>query len=65
MELKKEDLIKNSSPSKIGKAKVASIYPSSVSDIIHAAPQAPFATFNKEKSGEKHYFRTGDKYNVI
>lgn len=54
-----------STPAKIGLAKVADLYPSNLNDRIDAHPQPPFATFIKEASQSKNYFRTGDKQSVI
>ena len=54
-----------SPPKKIGLAKIADLYPTSLHDHIDAHPQPPFATFNKEASQSKNYFRTGDKQSNI
>lgn len=46
--MKKDELAKLATPSKIGKAKVAMIYPHTLDDKIDAAPLAPFGTFRRE-----------------
>lgn len=53
LNLKKEELSKLASPNKLGKAKVAAIYPHNLTEHIMAAPQAPFATFERENSDKK------------
>lgn len=53
------------SPQRFGKAKVAILYPKNLNDKINAAPQPPFATFNKEVTNDTNYFRTGDKQNLV
>jgi hypothetical protein len=53
MSMRKDELSKMASPQRIGKAKVAVIYPHNLSEGIKAAPQAPFATFERENQGQK------------
>lgn len=65
LDMKKDELAKIASPHHIGKAKVAALYPHHLNDHIKAAPLAPFSTFERENHGEKHFFRTGDKQNLI
>ena len=48
MNMKKEELAKLATPNKIGKAKVAMIYPHTLDGRIDAAPMAPFGTFRRE-----------------
>lgn len=65
-DLLQQDLqTKQYSPSRIGKSKVAAVYPSGVEKELRAHPKAPFATFRNEGLQGEYFFHTLDKQNVV